>query len=261
MSLHVTRAGNSGTPVLLLHGIGGAGTSFDPQLEALSRTHRVLAWDAPGYGAAPDPATAPGMAGYAAAAAEVLTAAGRAHVVGASWGGVIATRLAAEHPDLVHSLTLAGASRGSGRTRQAAAAMRARPGELAELGPTRFARRRAPNLLSPHADQALIDAVSATMARVRLPGYGYAAEAMAETDHTDLLARITAPTLVTAGAEDRVTGPAESHALATGIPGARLEIIPHAGHAANQERPEEFTHTLLEFLTHIETTLPSGAGS
>lgn len=256
MSVHLQRAGSGGAPVLLLHGIGGSHASFRAQLDALASVHRVLAWDAPGYGASADPAAAPGMSGYARIAASVLDE--PAHVVGVSWGGVIATRLALEHPEAVRSLTLADSTRGSGRTADGAAAMLARADDLARLGAEEFARRRAPRLLAPGAAPDLLDALVRIMSGVRLPGYRFAARAMAETDHTGLLARIGTPTLVVVGEHDQVTGVAESRRLAEAIPGARLEVIASAGHAANQERPNEFNRLLLEFVGQVDARLEVG---
>lgn len=241
------RASGSGTPLLLLHGIGGASVSFTPQLDALSGSYHVLAWDAPGYGASSDPAAAPGIDGYADAAAEILAEHGPGHVVGVSWGGVIATRLAAKRPDLLRSLTLAGSTVGSGRTDEGATRMRERAVDLQRLGAEEFARTRGPRLVAPEAPQHVVDRIVTTMAAVRLPGYAYAAESMAETDHTEWLSGLGVHTLIVAGAEDRITGIPESRRLAAGIPGARMEIMPHAGHAANQERPREFNRLLTAF--------------
>jgi pimeloyl-ACP methyl ester carboxylesterase len=258
VEVHLRRAGAAGAPVLLLHGIGGSSASFGAQLGALAPSYRALAWDAPGYGASPDPTRPPGMSGYAGSAAAVLEQHGAGHLVGVSWGGVIATRLAAQRPDLVRSLTLADSSRGAGRTPEGAAQMVARADQLAELGAGAFARSRGPRLPAPGAPASLVDAVVATMAAVRLPGYRYAAQSMAETDHSALLARIAVPTLVLVGEQDRVTGVAESRRLAEGIAGARLCVLPGAGHAANQECPQEFNHLLVGFLEQVEVTTATG---
>lgn len=257
----------NGPLVLMLHGIGGASDVFAALLAALEPSYRALAWDAPGYGASPDPVAAPEMSGYASAAAGVLTGQGiaeparrAAHVVGVSWGGVIATRLALEYPQLVRSLTLADSTRGSGRTPDGAAAMRARADELESLGAAEFARRRAARLVSDAAAQSIVDGVSSVMAAVRLPGYRFAAESMAQTDHSGRLADIAVPTQVLVGAQDRVTGPAESERLADGIPGARLHVIPDAGHAANQENPAEFNRLVLGFFSMVDSASPMPRG-
>ncbi|MEU0066529.1 alpha/beta hydrolase, partial [Streptomyces albidoflavus] len=105
---YVTEAGTEGPLVLCLHGIGSSSASFAAQLAGLSPVARVVAWDAPGYGRSADPDTAPGLDGYADAAAGLIRArGGSAHVIGVSWGGVIALRLALRHPDLVASLVVA----------------------------------------------------------------------------------------------------------------------------------------------------------
>ncbi len=82
---------------------------------------------------------------------------------------------------------------------------------------------------------------------LRQPGYRYATASMAETDHSQALAGLLAPTLVLVGEFDAVTGVAESRSLAHAVPGARSRLIAEAGHCANQERPAEFNRAVLEF--------------
>ncbi|TDB88683.1 alpha/beta fold hydrolase [Actinomadura sp. KC216] len=240
MAVSFRRSGR-GPGALLLHGIGSSSASFAPQLDALGDVLTMVAWNAPGYAGSPGPARSPGLDGYVEEAAGLLRAElgpGPAHVVGVSWGGVIALRMAATRPDLVRSLTVIGASLGSGTTPERAAQMRERPADLARLGPEGFARERGPRLLSPDARAELVETVVTTMAEaVRLPGYAAAAEAMASADLRGDLPRISAPALVLAGAEDTVTGPERAREIAAGIPGTALVTVPGAGHLANQERP------------------------
>ena len=237
-----------------------------------------MAWDAPGYGCSDEPCppeptadTSPEHAGLdrtaldhaaldrtaldrlADAARGVLDAVGApAHVVGVSWGGVIATRLALRHPDTVRGLVLADSTRGSGRTEAGRRGMAHRVEELAVLGPRAFAALRAPRLLAPGAEPRVRDRVRELMAGVRLPGYALAADSMRATDHSEDLRRIGAPTLVVVGEHDVVTGVAESRAIADAVPGARLAVVEGAGHAANQERPRTFDTIVGEFLAEVE---------
>ncbi|WP_020658244.1 alpha/beta fold hydrolase [Amycolatopsis benzoatilytica] len=250
------RTAGDGSPVLLLHGIGGSSESFDAQLAGLALKHRVLVWDAPGYGGSEDPAKPLGMAGYAALVGRVLTAltASPAHLVGVSWGGVIATRVALEYPEAVRSLVLADSTRGSGVDSERAALMRARPSELNRLGAAEFARRRAPRLVARDSDPEVARRVEKIMAGVRLAGYASAAESMAETDHGPRLSRISVPTLVLVGEQDQVTGVAEARRLAASIPGARLAVLP-GGHAANQEHPRRFSAEVLSFLSEVDAAV------
>jgi 3-oxoadipate enol-lactonase len=63
-----------------------------------------------------------------------------------------------------------------------------------------------------------------------------------------LLSRIACPTLVITGELDGPTPPADGKLMAEKIPGARLEIIPRAGHLSNLEQPEAFNAALRDFL-------------
>lgn len=248
-----TRAGDG--PVLLcLHGIGSSSRSFAAQLDGLASVATVVAWDAPGYRGSP-PWTSPrGMDGYADEAVEVLD---RLHcdsvdVLGTSFGGVIATRMALRHPDRVRSVVLADSTPGSGVTVAGADAMRRRADELAEVGPQAFAAARAQRLVSPNADRAMVELVATTMAEaIRLPGYAHAAEAMAETDHRRDLERVSVPALVVVGEHDRVTPPSTSREIARCLPNARYAEVPDAGHVSNVENPDAFNELVQDFLLEL----------
>lgn len=252
--INVVESGQ-GPTVLCLHGIGSSADTFEPQMAELGGELRLLAWDAPGYARSADPQTPLDLDGYADAAALVVKehAAGPVHVLGLSWGGVIAVRLARRHPELVRSLILADSSRGSGTSPAKAAAMRERPTRLADEGAEAFAAARGPRLLSPRAPAEVVIRVTQTMRdAIRLPGYAYAAESMAATDLTDELPQVRTPTLVLCGSEDTVTGVPESQALAGGIPDAVFVTLRAAGHQANQESPESFNAWVSAFISIIE---------
>lgn len=250
------------TPVLLLHGIGGNADTFSgvaPQLAGAG--WRVVAWDAPGYGESEDPTaqdTGADSAGtYVDIVAGLLGALGaeRAHLVGVSWGGVIATHVAARRPELVASLSLLDSTRGSGTAAEKAAAMRGRVAELEELGGPAFAAKRAPRLLAEDPGPASAAEVERQMSQVRVPGYSGAAEMMAQSDTGPVLAQLHVPTLVLVGDEDQVTGVDESRLLAREIPDAHFGLVSRAGHAAVQERPAEVAEALLSFLADfVEAT-------
>lgn len=233
--------------VVLLHGIGGSAASCADVGRLLAeRGARALAWDAPGYGCSRDPFGDVDQVDRLAGSLSALRL-GPVDLIGTSWGGVIATCLAHRRPGVVRSLVLADSTRGSATDAAKAAAMRTRVTELERLGPEQFAARRAGRLVSPHADGDMAVRVRQQMARVRVPGYRAAAEFMASTDTGRLLPGITVPTLVVVGEDDVVTGVPESRLLAERIPGARLMILPRAGHAAITERPDEFTDAVTGF--------------
>jgi 3-oxoadipate enol-lactonase len=73
---------------------------------------------------------------------------------------------------------------------------------------------------------------------------------MTRPDSTPLLHTIHVPTLVLVGAEDTLTPPADAEAMRRAISGARLEVVPGAGHLSNLEQPDRFNEALAAFLTH-----------
>lgn len=245
-----------GHPVLFLHGIGSSKAAFAAQLAHVGRSRWCLAPDAPGYAESDDDPTIGSLDDYVARFVALLDQVGadRCDLVGVSWGGVIAVRLAADHPDRVGRLVLADTSRGSGLDPDRAAAMRARADVLRAEGAAALATARSPRLLSPSASADLVESVAADMASaIRLPGYGQAAAAMADTDHTDLLPTLSVPTLVVVGEADVVCPPAEAAILTDLIPDASLVTIPGAGHLANREQPAVFNRAVEEFLAGTRT--------
>jgi len=261
--LAIAEAGEPrGTPLLLLHGIGSSSSGFADQLAVLGQTRWCIAVDAPGYAASDDDPSIASLDDYVGHYIRLLDAllVDLTDLLGVSWGGVIATRIALRHPSRVRRLVLADTSRGSGRDPEKAAAMRARSEILATEGPEQLARSRSHRLLSPNAPAELVERVSRSMASsIRLPGYGQAAVSMADTDHTEALALIETPTLVVVGALDMICPPAEAEQIASLHPRSRLVVIDGAGHLANQERPVEFNQQIDEFLQRKDPEMSTDA--
>src|SRR5436190_2730915 len=98
-----------GPDMLLLHGLGGAKSSFFDTAAALSRRYRVHAMDLPGFGGSSKPPLAPYDAPFfARTVLGAMDALGidRAHVVGNSMGGRVALEIGLEHPERVGGLAL-----------------------------------------------------------------------------------------------------------------------------------------------------------
>jgi len=96
------------------------------------------------------------------------------------------------------------------------------------------------------AAQPAITEWAVQMVRTTDPGcYIAACEALAAFDVRAELGRIGVPTLVLAGSDDQVTGPAEARTLVAGIPDARLAVVPGASHLVPVEQPAAVTDLLV----------------
>jgi pimeloyl-ACP methyl ester carboxylesterase len=257
--LHYETAG-SGPLLVALHGIGGNHRSWRHQLAALADAYTVVAWDARGYGGSSDPDGAWTIDDYADDVAGLLDHLGtaRAHVLGISWGGVIALACYRRHPGRVASLLLADTYRGGGTLPEPERSQRLarRLEATAALSPAEIARERAPALFTVGADAALLADARSIMAEIHPAGYRQAAIALANADESALLARIAVPTLVLCGDQDGVLPLPESETLAREIPGARLVVISNAGHASNQEQPTAFNDAVRTFL-QVQQDVPA----
>ncbi len=241
----VDRAGNNALPVVLLHGIGSGAASWVQQFEVLGATRRVLAWDAPGYGAStPVSVESPAAGDYAAVLKEWLDRLGieRCVLLGHSLGAIIAGAFAAAHPERVAGLLLLSPAGGYGA---ASADVREakrdqRLAMLAELGPQGLAEKRSANMLSAHASDEARAWVRWNMARVLPQGYAQATHLLANADLAADLARCKGRINVAVGADDIITLPVACERLAQAA-GTQLQVVPRAGHAGYIEAPSAYT--------------------
>jgi pimeloyl-ACP methyl ester carboxylesterase len=163
----------------------------------------------------------------------------RAHVVGASMGGMIAQIVAARHPQRVDSLTLIMSTSGNPRLPQARLDLQLRLVRRPLAGDRETLIRHSMDLWRaigspqfPAGDEVLRAKVERSYDRSSYR-HGLARQTLAiiaSGSRVPLLKRITAPTLVIHGAEDPLVPVAAGHDLAQHIPGARLSIIPGMGH-------------------------------
>lgn len=243
--LGAAETGSGATPIVFLHGVGSDKSVWSPQLAHFGRTRRSIVFDYPGYcdsDPAPDGTTRDDYAAAIFAGMDSL-AIGTAHLCGLSLGGVVAIAMHAIAPERCASLILADTFAvhpdGPGIYERSVAAS-------ADL--RKLAEARVDFLLAPGALDDVRREVVDTMAAIDPAAYRIGAEAVWLADQRDRARAIDLPTLVICGAEDKVTPPALSEELASMIPGAKLELIPGAGHISNLERPAEFNRIVEEFI-------------
>lgn len=240
-----------GTPLVLLHGIGSAAVSWRHQIAAFAPRFRVIAWNAPGYGASTTPAKeAPEAIDYARALAALLDALSvkQCHLVGHSLGTLMAASFAASFGARVLSLSLCGASNGyKSAPERGATMLQDRLNDLATLGTQGMARKRGPRLLGPNATPEMIREVVEIQAVAITPeGYPRAARMLASADIYVDIARFRAdlPIQVIYGEDDAISPPEQCRKIAAAAK-APAHPVPRAGHALYLENPER-VNTLID---------------
>ena len=245
-NLHVDRSG-SGPSLLLLHGIGSSCTAWAKQIDRLQADFGCIAPDLPGYGESPELA-APTLDAIVDAIAEVLDGI-PAHVVGVSFGALVALGLARRHPALVRSLVLSDATLGRARLPEPERARWLQNRIALAHDLVSRSTERAAEIASPRASAAVVDEIAMHMRRARPNGYIAVARAIAATDAEPWLRDIAQPSLVICGEDDGVTGLAVSEVLTRELPDARLVTVAAAGHAPHVEQPDQFAAALRGFIT------------
>jgi len=240
----------SGTPLLLIQGLGYARWSWDPVVPGLAERFRVLYFDNRGIGDSDKPEGPYTAQLMADDALQVLDEAGveRAHVLGASLGGMIAQEVAVAAPERVEKLVLCCTTPGGAATVPMPEVTVRLFQEAALLAPDVALRRFVENALGAEPPAG----VAAELYRRRLENppdpAGWQAQAAAGTTYPGPDGDITQPTLIITGTDDNVVDPGNSEVLAERIPGSRVERLDGTGHLFFWEQPERFVRIVTEFL-------------
>jgi poly(3-hydroxyoctanoate) depolymerase len=252
-TVRIAEAG-SGQPLLLINGIGAGLETWWPFARRLSRSRRLIMFDAPGIGGSRQLGLPLRMPGLAQLLVELCDALGQPHVdvLGYSWGGALAQQFAHDAPERVRRLVLASTSPGVGGRLPSLGALALVSSPLPYLSRT-YLTRFAPVIYGGEWRRG------GAPARRELTRWldfspnpmGCLEQLYAISWWTSLpwLHRVTAPTLVFCGAKDPLVPVQNAHLLARQIPHARLELIPGSGHLWMLEHPEASAALVDEFLS------------
>ena len=241
--------GGSGAPLVFLHGAGGL-FAENPFLEELARRYHVFAPELPGYGESTGEELLEDMLDFTLHSWDVADALGlrQPHLVGHSMGGMIAAEMACIAPHDVGKLVLASAAGLWIEEHPIPDVFAMLPYQIAEVLFQDPARGQA--LLTGGADlsdmEALKDFYLGTQRRLAMAGkilFPIPNRRVAKR-----LYRLTAPTLIVWGAQDRLISPVYGQRWAELIPGARLALLEGAGHMVPYEQPEGFVSAVSAFL-------------
>jgi pimeloyl-ACP methyl ester carboxylesterase len=232
-------------PVILLHGAGGTHLSWPPQIRRLAG-EKIYAPDLPGHGAS-EGSGRQSIDEYAddviAFMKELKIRA--AVIVGHSMGSAVALTLALKYPKQVLGLGLLG----SGSKLRVALT-------LLETVETPNAFEAAVdmvngNCFSSETPQSLMELSKRTMLEIRQPVLCGDFLACNEFDITSQLEKISIPTLIICGAEDKMTPLKFSESLRDGIANSQLHVLEHAGHMVMLEQPDAVADLLKRFIDGI----------
>jgi aminoacrylate hydrolase len=248
------RADPEAPVVFLSSGLGGSAQYWAPQIPALVRHFRVIAYDQRGTGRSPDSLSdGYSIADMAREAAALLDSLGvtKCHFVGHALGGLIGLQMALDRPALIDRLVLVNAWAKTHPHTLRCFATRKRL--LRDSGPTAYVIAQ-PLFLYP---AWWMDGRAEWLAAQDAAGIAHfpAAEtvlrrigAIEAFDIEARLPAITTPTCVIATRDDVLVPSTCSLALADGLPNGRLELLAQGGHACNVTDPDGFDALIGAFL-------------
>jgi pimeloyl-ACP methyl ester carboxylesterase len=251
------RAEGQGPALVLLNGVSMTLGAWEPVRRVLDARYRVVRCDLRGQLRTPGPPPA-SLEGHLTDLRRLLDhlEIDRAHLVGTSFGAVLAMLFAERHPRRTRSLVLATV--GPGRRPAALETIRrwsaACEAVLAGDDREAFYRAMARDLFSESTRRDHPERVERLGRQIRrLPERWFRdllglLAAASEADLQPHLPSVTHAALVVAAAEDALVPPDDAARLAHALPAARLELVPRAGHALILERPRRFAELCLQFL-------------
>lgn len=242
--------------LLLVHGFPQDHRLWDPQREALRDVANIMAPDLRGFGTTTSYNALVTMETYATDMHDLMDAHGMERVVlcGLSMGGYIAMAFLEQWPERVEALILCN-TRSTADTEEGKKGRIATARDAMEKGSAVIARAMVSKVLSATTRNERPDVVAdveAMMARQHPSAIAAASLGMAQrTDRTAVLRKVKIPTLIITGDADELMPLPTSQAMADVIPGARLAVLPKAGHLSNVEAPEQFNATVRSFLASL----------
>jgi len=259
--LHYLEAGR-GAAVVLLHGLGGDGSRWAPNIEPLAKDFHVFALDQIGFGESDKPLANYHTGMLAEFLVGFLKAAGlpKASLVGNSMGAGVALYTAAKFPQMVDRIVLAdGGGFRSPSGRPAAATPEALHRRQIQNSVTRDETREFFRILfhdkSLVTDKMVDDQLALrlraafTITKVQEAGE----KGLGSLTEADVRA-VKAPTLIVWGKYDELADPAGADRLEAAIPGSKKVIVDNCGHMPQLEKAAEFNALVREFLLQQRST-------
>lgn len=267
--VHYVTAGSPASKrlIVLLHGFGASAFSYKDVLEPLGEIGYVIAYDRTAFGFTERPTTWTGTNPYGIDGQlelldELVTEFGankEVIILGHSAGGNVAASYAEKYPDKVQQLILYAPAVGLAGAGNSIGWIFDIP-QINHLGPllvSTIATSGLDLLYESYVDDSQI--TEATLAGYTAPlkvngwekAFWLFNKAPRSNNIGERISNLTMPTLVITGDQDTVVATDASVEVSQKIPGAALVIIPQTGHLPNEEKPEEFANSVIEFIQGV----------
>lgn len=264
LNLWFETKGSSGSPVVLIMGLGGRGLFWEPQIEGLRGNHQILYFDNRGVGDSDCPDGGVTMVEMASDVAALMDHQGweTAHIIGMSMGGMVAQEVALQFRHRVRSLTLIATT--AVGIRGGLSTPSALPMFFATFFGSKTSRKKAagqvlfPASVLRDGAESILNRVFQRKFNPKISVKGVLSLVQAVVFHNTeaSLSQLEGlPTLVVWGEKDILISPKEARRLANSIPGAKVISFENAGHGINWQCSDELNRAITSHLSGVDQDL------
>ena len=250
----------SSLPVVLIHGFPFNSDMWKPQVEVLKREFRVMTYDVRGHGRSE---VGDGQYTLELFVDDLIALLDHLHLekvvlCGLSMGGYIALRTIERNPERCRALilcdTTSNADSNEAKLRRAASIKSIKSVGVKPCGDEFLKAVLTSQTFLQRTD--VVEAVrSMIQANSSLGICGALLALVSRTETTSSLAKITVPTLILVGEQDKTTPPELSEKMQQLIPNSELHRVPNAAHLSNLENPQKFNEYLVDFLRKLDAKM------
>jgi 3-oxoadipate enol-lactonase len=249
--------GEGETPIIFIHGFPFDKSSWQPQIDFLRKTNRVIAYDIRGFGKSTAGHDKISIRLFADDLIKFMDALAikKAIVCGLSMGGYILLNVVHQHPEKFKAIILSD-------TQCIADSVEAKDKRMQTVtkiktdGLQEFADGFVKNIFcqqSKDNKKELVESIRNTILNTPPQTITDTLMALAQrTETCSVLQQITLPVLLLCGSEDKITPVVQAKFMHRNISNSSLQIISNAGHMANIEQPEVFNKYIIEFIANLD---------
>ena len=248
-----------GEPLILIGGYGTSSESWSPFWKQLLKLYQVILFDNRGTGRSSKPDIKYSIKMMADDVAGLMDAINvpKAHIFGASMGGMIAQELVLNHPEKVESLILGMTSCGGPQSikfekeigmKMLTTANPPSDMPMEEVMELMLSVFYSPNYIEENRDLLIKEAMSIKYPTPNSSRWRHVQAVISWKGSYDRLSDIRVPTLIMGGENDVIFPQENFRILAEQIPGSKLQVLKDAAHAFTREKEDQAVAAIIDFL-------------